>query len=802
MFLTSAAPAPAPVEHQDLLGDDDEPTAASPPLQDKSAEIGNTQNQLHSTNRAVETSRREREDLERKVAEQSAQLTALQTQLTSAKVSYETETRLLVTLRERLSTQTTDILKSRQELIHAESDLSAVRVEKSEVEGSVLRDKEEVRELNRKMAEVGTEVESLKAQMEKIKKEAKQQKGLLAIAKKQLATREAERAKVLKELEEAQAEADATSKELEEAEAALAKEPEPIPSPQRVASPSNDSITAFAATQPLPASPEPTIATPTSGVSGKSTNPFERLTMSPGTPRSQSPFLPFAGATVLPTPPFELVIPLVAPAAEPPASDPFGFEDAFGGEPASSEVQQSSVDTMETENDSPFDVSETPNAEPDLLSPTETDHFMTPPSTATLQPTSAIDSGPESAISPAVESQIPGHFAPSAEPRQEDKHEDTDLNTQLKEIEIDDSDTSDSDDDEPLDHLKAKLNHGTVASTSSTPAPGSAFDDSFGIASSESPVVVSHPTIPEASSAAAFSTPGETPKAVVGSTSPFAIPASQEPVTSTSSESSGAAGVSDFDEAIGKIPGGSATSTSQISHVSEFTFDDAFEDDFDFDAAKAAVASEPVAIAAPSAPVQVPAPAPVQTSAPAFPPPPAHTPRSEGFDAVFLPSASSSAPTPSPFSTATPTAAPSAAQSLSFEDTFITPSNGNAAPVVQQSSSGVSLGISFDDAFGGQANDALALDNSFANSVQQPTSSNIPHPTSQSSTPFPTSTPSSPVREASASISSRRSMSPPPRAISPAPRGSKSRPSTATSEKDKEKPTRHSKLSVSSRFNL
>ncbi|KAK0210424.1 hypothetical protein DFS33DRAFT_291638 [Desarmillaria ectypa] len=138
---------------KDLLSDDDDVQAAPPRLHDQSAEIGNTQNQLNSTNRSLETSKTERASVEQALANQAAQLSALQTQLSSAKAAYETETKLLSTLRDRLNTQTAEIQKTRENLISAESDLSAVRVEKAEIEGAFLRDKEEARELHRKILE-------------------------------------------------------------------------------------------------------------------------------------------------------------------------------------------------------------------------------------------------------------------------------------------------------------------------------------------------------------------------------------------------------------------------------------------------------------------------------------------------------------------------------------------------------------------------------------------------------------------------------------------------------------------------
>ncbi|EKM55751.1 uncharacterized protein PHACADRAFT_209279 [Phanerochaete carnosa HHB-10118-sp] len=823
----ASAPAPTQVQHKDLLGDDEEPVSTSPPLQDKSAEIGNIQNQLHSTNRALETSKREREDLEKKVAEQATQLSALQTQLSSAKASYETEIRLLATLRERFSSQNTDIQTSRQELIRAESDLSAVRVEKAEVEGSLLRDKEEVRELQRKMAEVGSEVESLKAQVEKIKKEAKQQKGLLAIAKKQLASREAERAKVATELEGVQADIDATNKELQETEDELAKSPQPQPFsiPERTASPSGDSITTFAAAHPLPASPEPSLASPTSATSGKSNNPFERLTMGgAGSPRSQSPFLPFAGSAVLPTPPTGTSVP------EQSAADPFGFDDAFGNDAGPSEEQPSDTTTPLTlQNGSPFGAAQTSGEGADTWSPTETEDFVTPQSTATLQAATSDSEGvraasppPASATSPAIEQSIPGHF-PSIDGQQE-KREETDLGPQLKDLEVSESDSDSEYDDEPLANVKAKLENQSFSPSASQAAAGpstAAFDDSFGISSPQPTTNTS-----ASSASSSFPSPGsqDTPKATI--TSPFPAPASPiENATSTNSESS-AAGASDFDEALGKLPGSGGSGASQFSHVSQFTFESAFEDDFDFAAAKAASGSEP-APRSPAAPAPatssafppVPTPssafppvsapsafptAPVSSSA--FPPAPAQAPKSEGFDAIFLPQGSAGtqpAPAPGP-------AQAESSRPFSFDDVFGTisgaPANNTVAPTIQQVPSGSPQGLSFDDAFDERTSTATAHSpfSAFgspgsAQHQSQP-SSDVSQPPSQTSTPFPSSMPSSPAREASrpvsGSVGSRRSMSPPPRELSPPPRQSaKSRPSTAGST-EKEKSTRTSKLSI------
>ncbi|KAI6036889.1 hypothetical protein BKA83DRAFT_684365 [Pisolithus microcarpus] len=231
--------------HKDLLGDDDD-THASPPLHDQSAEIGNAQNQLNSTNKSLQAAKSERENLETTLATQAAQLSAFQ--------------------------------KLREELIRSESDLSAVRVEKAELEGSFLRDKEEVRELNKKVIEITSQIATAKQEVEK---------GSLPIARKQSATKESEKAKVDKELEEAQTDLANATKEREEEEAASAVF-SVAETMERAKSPV-DSLT-LAAAQPLPLTPDMTGTMSPS--SAKSNNPFGKLAKSTesSTPRSQSPF--------------------------------------------------------------------------------------------------------------------------------------------------------------------------------------------------------------------------------------------------------------------------------------------------------------------------------------------------------------------------------------------------------------------------------------------------------------------------------------------------------------------------------
>ncbi|KAI0637253.1 hypothetical protein C8Q77DRAFT_1051385 [Trametes polyzona] len=828
----------APASHKDLLGDDDEPQASSPPLHDQSAEIGNVKNQLSSTNRSLETAKNERATLERQLTEQAALLASLQTQLSSAKAAYDTETRLLSTLKDRYAAQTAEIQKTREELIRAESDLSATKVEKAEVEGALLRDKEEVRDLHKKMSEVGTQIEATKAEVEKLKKDAKQQKGLLAIAKKQLATREAEKAKVDKELEDAKAELQEATKEREDAEAQLSKVDEPRAqlanghvSPPPTA-PSPDPSLMFAASQPLPTSPE---VSPPASVAGKSTNPFERLARS-ASPRPESPFLPFAASSVLPTP----TTAGPADTQEESAEDPFGFK-AFTPEEAQAQAPSEPETPKPSASPAPLTIGSPKQQE--IVSPADTDMFSTPPTTATAN---------EHVIAPQPEEPAASHFpalddnttdesapTPTAAPHSpQPGAEDTDLSHQLKEIEPEesDSDSSDDEDNEPLTAVKAKLIEDPTKHANGVASAGntaSAFDDSFGISSTAQPAQASTSAGPATtSSGPAESGPAQASGAVNDFASMFETPAvSREPPPSApipavaeSAKPNGtafapsAAGVSDFDQALGKLPSleNSATS-SQFTNV---TFDSAFDDNFDFAAASAAQPTTTTNGASNDS----------GAGAAAFPPPPAAThtasPRQgSSFDDVFGTSASSApaqatatAPAPTQSIPVFPTPASSNTQppitQFSFEDAFGS-SNGAssaAAPNLNASTSTRSNGgFSFDNAFGGEE-PSLDLNTSFTSQ----TSSFQPPPgpppgrsggVGAGPTPFPTSSAaSSPRGSSSTQPSGRRSSSPSaprvssptPRHASPPPRHSspKPRPSTGDSTKEKAAATRHNRLSI------
>ncbi|KAJ3765458.1 hypothetical protein FB446DRAFT_850129 [Lentinula raphanica] len=778
---------------KDLLSDDEEHIAASHPLEDQSAEIGNTQNQLNSTNKSLATTKNERVSVEQTLANQAAQLSALQTQLSSAKAAYETETKLLETLRERFASQTTEIEKTRTELITAESDLSAMRVEKAEIEGSFLRDKEEVRDLNRKAFEANHQIEALKVEIEKAKKEAKQQKGLLAIAKKQLSSKEAERTKVQKELAEAQAAAAAVTQEKEEVEAELEKVTKSIPTAPSAAAPaaeatavgfthpgrttSDDSLS-FAVAHALPATPE--IGSP---ASSKSNNPFERLAKSdPSTPRSQSPFFPFNNVAV-PSPTVPNGNSELTNAAS--LDDPFGFAQAFD---APAEAPVPSAETTTPAPASQEEIVGTPKPTPASLdafgdspsTPTtaHTEEFTTPPSTADgvaspirkstdelliskfpdLDTTETSSSVPSSATveTPTTPSHMPGHLDETS-----DNAHATDLEAPLKEMDVDESDSSDEEDEVPLATLKAKTDvsdsesKAAIAPATNGQSATASFDDIFGAPSSNGQIA-------PAEAKDAFGVPFG---ATAEGNSPFDHSASQ--VASPQE-----AGVNAFDEAMGKITNDNSKATSQ------FTFDNAFDDTFDFGSAKKADTSI------------------------AFPPPsvngasPAKASESDGFESLFV----------TPPSNATTTAAASTARPISSFLPNVVASSSPPTDAAPAAAPSVNAGPSFDEVFAG-------FDSSPALQLNKPTSSPpapapipvpSPVPVSTSKTPgSPTQKPFPAAANTSPSHSSiNRPTSPPPRQRSPPLRtGSpKPRPSTASSkdghEKEKMPPPRHSKLSI------
>ena len=774
---------------KDLLGDDDDAGAGAPPVEihNHSAEIGNLQNQFQSTTRSLENTKTERSTVEASVQDQATQLSTLQTQLSSAKVAYETESRLLGTLRERFSAQTSQIQKAREELIRAESDLSAIRVEKAEVEQSLLRDKEEVRDLQRKMTETGSTIEQVKIEIEKARKDAKQQKGLLAIAKKQLSAREAEKGKMTQELQEALAEAEAITKELESAEAELAIEPAVATGPNGLPLASSSSIsgdsTAFAAAQPLPGTP----GSPSSNngsLGAKSNNPFERrLTAGPSS-RSQSPFLPFANPST-PTPAGAASVPNEGTTTD----NLFTFDQVFGG--GGEEVRRApDVDNIPTNPEEDFSMS-TPKIGGELQAVTNAE--LSPPSSDqdlfSTPPMSALDALGAGAQSPSAEPdflKLSPTGVPFASPSIDQPPEThTDINTSLKELDVNESDSSDEDseDETPLATLASrsplasnKVNAGKEAPASNGHAsPQTGFEASF-------PPITAFVAPPKASDTQSTNpfppAPAQNASAFAGAASPFAAPS--EPATAT--------GLTDFNEAFGSLPSAEPAAAD----------DPGFDAEFDFGKESTSV-STPVIATSPS-------------GSTAFPPPPTSSSgisksqsstAGSGFENAFIPlqNATSSAPS-APAVEGLPTLPPVLeSKPFSFQDAFTSSLSPMAtaatptAPSQPQPSTGVQ-DLSFESAFGSnttQGDSGFKSTNSRTSSVPQPTESPSTLSTFNSSSPV--QAPISPRDTVGFPLSPHREATPPPRVASPKARTSTS--SKESGEKVKE-PGRHSKLSVSS----
>ncbi|KIY64907.1 hypothetical protein CYLTODRAFT_380256 [Cylindrobasidium torrendii FP15055 ss-10] len=741
------SPAPAPPipsrdpfggAAADLMGDDEDVVPNTP---DRSAEIANVQNQVNQANQGLKTAREQREAAEATAAAQASQLASLETQLSSAKAAFETESKMLATLKERLGVQTADINKAREAIITAESDLSAVRVEKSEVEQSLLRDKEEVRDLQRKMMEYSQQTESLKAETEKLKKEAKQQRGLLAIARKQLHSKEVERSKAASAKEEASDDHAAALREKAEIEAEIAKPPIGFATPDRVVSPgrersfSEDSLS-FAAAQPLPGSS----AVSPSVKSANSNNPFH-LVMSSGTSTPTRTGSPFG------VPPVHT--------ASPPAPDPFGFDKAFedeadksakpADEPAApkelfAEAAPASADPISPASEE----FKTPESQSGELPWTARDSIEATiaskaPETADKLPDVAADKFPDLNAEPDIVSSqqtedthhVPGHFPEGS----------TDLTHQLKELEVDDSDSSDDEEDnKPLSQVaaEAKSNGNGHSQSQSGDAGGKSFDDIFGAPEGKG----KEPE--QAPSTNAF---GSSPFGTATS-SPFA--ASPAPDTA----STPVAGVNAFDEAMGMIPAQSTGAPAATAPT--FSFDDAFDDNFDF-------GSAPAPAAAPATNGDT-------------------SKSNDGFDSLFTSPApktngGSVSPAASPASAIAPA---SSAPGPSFDDVF---SGFDTPPHSQVHGLGSTL-------------------NSEPAPPSQPSTMSHGTTQSQSSTfsQAQLSQQSSPPAQAFPAVSPPRSTtaSPPPRVSSPTP---PARPRPSTGSSDKLAPQqRHSKLSFQIRL--
>ena len=753
--------------HKDLLGDDDE--THPPPLHDRSAEIGNLQNHVNSTTKSLQNTKAEREALEATLANQAAQLSALQTQLESAKAAFETETGLLNVLKERHANQNAEIQKVRGELIRGESDLSAIRVEKAEVEGAFLRDKEEVRDLNRRMAEVTTQIAATRQEVEKAKKGAKQQRGLLAIARKQFATKELEKVKVDQELEEAQDDLANTIKEREEAEVGVEK----VLGPERVKSPA-DSLS-FAAAHPLPVTPDITGGGSQSPGGVKSNNPFERLakSSSTSTPRSESPFRSFSTASI---PPPGLSHP---PGLSPPNTldDPFGISQAFDAEPQPFFEAAPDTDAADVGMATPK-VKVNPTFEEFdevVSSPTEEELFITPPNSTT-----PVRLGGDVTPHPPSLDSAAAHFPalddiPSG--KTISKEEETDLSTDLHDLDLNDTDSDMDSNEEGSRERTALKQESRPAEAPTKNEPPVSFDDIFSATNDAPPTPQMvpkadnvSPTQNGSAGVDAFGMPLTIPAATPedGHESDFSL------INTSVVASKDSTAMSSFDEAFGK-----SSSSAPSQTVSDFGFESGFEDNFDFGASAGTTTEIPSSNVPPANGVT-----PTQQHVPTI---------TNNARDLFSAPANGNAP-----SKLVPPQAPISS------DAFSTGSGpARMAPHTAQTVGG---SISFDEAFGGlDASQALKLDDSFSSRASKVFMNPVLPPQPDAGKQFPvTSPPTSPRGPTSPRVtSSIQSSSPQPRTTSPPPRVASpqtQRPSTSSSKEityeKPQPPPRHSKLSV------
>ncbi|KAK4699907.1 hypothetical protein P7C70_g6347, partial [Phenoliferia sp. Uapishka_3] len=290
---SSTAPrAIVPPKSSGNFFDDNDDADQSAKLSADSVTLGNLQNEYNSTTAAVTKLAHTRSELESSLSSTTSAINELQVKLSQARAAHETERTMVEDLQRRHGEQAQLLARQRTELITAESDLSALRVERTEIEGNYLRDKEDVRDMKKKMAEIALENKILKEELEKKRKEARQQKGLVAISRKQLMTAEAEREKLHAQIGSVEKDVAAEPEEEEEES--------PFDFGQGTTTGHH-----VEAAVPLPVSPAPAMASPTSSI--RSTNPFDR-------------FSPISAVTSPMASPAISHIPTPSPPAHPPTS--------------------------------------------------------------------------------------------------------------------------------------------------------------------------------------------------------------------------------------------------------------------------------------------------------------------------------------------------------------------------------------------------------------------------------------------------------------------------------------------------
>ncbi|KAG9093030.1 hypothetical protein FS749_015201, partial [Ceratobasidium sp. UAMH 11750] len=615
-----AAPAPAPKPTRNLFDDDEDEAPApiakagspAPATATQSIEIANVQNQLSSTQRALDSATAARTAAVASSEAAAAELAQLQEQLARASAARASEETHLAEVRARKVQQDADLAKTREELIRAESEASAVRLERGEIEGGVLRDKEELRGVQKKVREVSEEVEKMKAEVEKVKREARQVKGLLAIARKQLAAGENEKAKVHAQIEEARGEVDDAQKELEDVERRVAEDQHTptteIVSPAPVAAPTLNGISSPPRANTLsPAEIELPVSRSVTPAAAphrtNSTNPFDRLrNASVG---AASPALPFAdvsgGASPFVNTPTDAS---AAPFAAAAPTSPFGptpttssFDAVFGETPFG---VSNAGDTPFTGFEDPAKAVEQPRPQAEATTAVpapvpepgthaladdedpfgmgadevpadkgkevakEEAHKVEPVAEADKTPlaepakpkteedpeiAAAVSQFPALSLqnSPAVapSSTLPNVTVPPAHPANDDL-------PPLTEPTMVDESTDEDSDDEPLDKKAKRLTAQNLKTGGATSVPASEPASTPAPAPASAPAPVPPAAVPAVTGASAFDD---------------AFGLSAKPSTT---------GVSAFDEAF------KGSNTGEPAKTSGFSFENAFDDNFDF----------------------------------------------------------------------------------------------------------------------------------------------------------------------------------------------------------------------------
>ena len=131
----------------------------------------NDQVQFNSVDLSLSTATAVCEALKKALATQTAQVTSLQDQLSSANAANETGAQLLSALRNRMEEQMSETQKARDELRRAENDLSVMGFERAETETSLQALRAEVADVKFQNSRLTSENQRLETEMAQITEE-------------------------------------------------------------------------------------------------------------------------------------------------------------------------------------------------------------------------------------------------------------------------------------------------------------------------------------------------------------------------------------------------------------------------------------------------------------------------------------------------------------------------------------------------------------------------------------------------------------------------------------------------------